>query len=294
VSVWIAAILLGGVYLFLVNRSLSRSAWWDSIVQEHRQEEEAKREERIGDTVATDILDSPYCLFLRPFRLTGRFSCQARDPFSFCSTLRHDPFSGGFWQPVEPDVDIETLLKHRLKLNFMALGHITEPSRSSVTTWIDDPPPRALRLYLDNAKWWPDFVTLAEGATLIVVVPDASDNCVREVNWLRTEELLSKCLFYMRGSVRRFDTWYEPEWNKAVERFREVGIWLPQYNPAGAIFTLHLAGTVKKLVTLDFTKAVYKSNSLRDRLMLLGEPVSSYVSSHSVGLYRSEWGPRWH
>jgi hypothetical protein len=321
VSVWIVAVLLGGAFLFLVGRSLSRSAWWDSM-------EEAKRKERIRyDRVATDILDSQrhrsehrgdrpkgprlahptqshcsscngkealggvttaesrqqlpaYCVYLRPFRFTGQLSVEYTEAFNLSRRDWSSPW--GAWRPVEQDVDIETLLRNRFepKLKFIGFGHIAEPSSGC-----------ARRVYLDDAKWWPEFVTLAEGATLIVVMPDPSDNCVREASWLRTEQLFGKCIFYMRGSVRRGETWYEPEWNKAVERFREVGIWLPQYNPAGAIFTLHLAGTVKKLVALDFTKAVYKSNRLRDRLMLLGQPVSSYVSSHSVGLYRSEPGP---
>ena len=154
------------------------------------------------------------------------------------------------------------------KLEFVALGHPTEKPPSSGS---------ARRVYLDDAEWWPDFVRLAEGATLIVVMPDPSDHCVREASWLRAEQLFSICIFYMRGSVYRGENWYEPEWNKAVERFREVGILLPRYDPAGAIFTLDLAGTVRKFARLDFPKAFSKSKRLRDRLMQLGEPVSGYV-----------------
>ena len=179
-------------------------------------------------------------------------------------------------------IDIETLLEGQFerKLKFVGLGRITEKPPSGGS---------ARRVYLDDAEWWSDFVLLAEGATLIVVMPDPSDHCVREASWLRTEKLLSKCIFYMRGSVRRGEGWYEPEWNKSVERFREVGIMLPAYNAAGAIFTLYLSGTTKKIVTLDFTKTFFRIWRLRDRLRQLGEPVRQALAHNLVSATPAEY-----
>jgi len=248
-------------------------AWRDLLEQDQRDSDQSDRDERKPhDNVATHILASlkematdeqppAYCLYLRPFRFTSSLSVQSTES-SFNSGM------GGFSRPSH--IDIETLFAKQFdpKIRFVALGRITEKPPSSGS---------ARRVYLDDAEWWADFVLLVKAAAFIVVMPDPSDYCVCEASWLRAEQLLSKCIFYMRGSVRMGEIWYELEWNKSAERFEEIGIILPQYNPAGAIFTLDSTGAVREFFTLDFTRTLFRSQRLRDRLMQLGGPVRNFV-----------------
>ena len=259
--------MLAGAVIFL-----PMVVWNDLLEQDQRdwqQDEHVRRKPH--DSVATTILASlrhqsahetdctgplwfteEYCLFLRPFRMTGSLNVQSSTPSSLGMANNQRPLH----------IDIETLLAKQFEpqLRFVALGRTLEQPPTGGS---------ARRVYLADEKWWDDLVILSNSASVIVIIPDASKQCVREASWLEAQKLLTKCIFYMPGSIRG-DSNFEPEWNEAIETFQEIGISLPPYNPAGALFTLDLGGYVGRFVTTDFTRTLFRGKRLRDRLIEVG------------------------
>jgi hypothetical protein len=167
-----------------------------------------------------------YFLYLRPFRLASKLATQST------STIGR-PISAGFQHPTH--IDFETLLAGALPAGIRLIGLGGEAENV--------PPSGAQRLYINSTEWWEKFEQLANTAEAIFLIPDSSENVLREISWLQGNGLLDKCIFIMPETVP-YEHSFAEEWGLAAEELRKAGISLPTYHENGALFMLGSAWDV--------------------------------------------------
>lgn len=185
---------------------------------------------------------SRFTLYLRPFISTGKLPAQALpNELDLWKDLRH--------------FDLEAHLARSLRKH----SPLIAPGRPGEVT---EGPGRA---ELQEDEWKPVVMRLAERSTLLIFVPLAYEGTLWELCLIRDLGFYNKTLFIMpgcayslpNGIIARRETFgvidevvqvhsvpalatldIAEEWGRAVQRAREIGIELPRYTPAGALFML--------------------------------------------------------
>lgn len=102
------------------------------------------------------------------------------------------------------------------------------------------------RLEVAEEGWFYKFISLANQARLIVVIPSANKGTTDEVRWIIGDSALEKTIFVMppntqlnfleRGPNQSDTRTYAAQWNDAAVVYQSAGLDLPAYDEAGALF----------------------------------------------------------
>ena len=212
------------------------------------QAREQRRRDRAAEALLADVADPrvevrPFSLYLRPFASTDRLPAQP---------VPDDDLAAGDSFPTH--LDVESLLARGLRKDcpLIALGREGEMREG------------AGRVRVADDRWRDAVAHLAARATFQVIVPSANPGTLWELERLVRDEHLAKTLFVMPeelsqapsgvwttteddrpfdAGVRRYrgeDHVYDfaGEWAAATERAEPLGIHLPPYARAGALFVL--------------------------------------------------------
>ena len=181
-------------------------------------------------------------VFLRPLETAGRLLVrnEFRDQASF--RFRFD---------VNPDtITIEMVLTFALfeKYRVQAIGGRPEAFGTSRVMSIGD-------------VWREAFGLSVEMATLVLIVPSASEGMRWELNELQRRGLLAKCLFVQPPDSTEFDV--RALWAGASDALRHVGVEVPPFDERGLLFRVDPSG--KTAETFPF--ALVWENQLADRVV---------------------------
>lgn len=162
-----------------------------------------------------------FFLYLRPFESTNAYRL---------SDAHLTLFS---WELYERDGfdDIERLLARALRPTgkFVALGKPGEHRG-------------ALRILTTENEWQSEVTRLAESAQLIILMPSHKPGTLWEIALLKKRCLFGKTICVMPPSDNSNYVTDEPnvqaEWSKTQTECSRMGIPLPEYSPAGALFSV--------------------------------------------------------
>jgi hypothetical protein len=196
--------------------------------------------DRQGAKVLNAVLsqDPPrYYLYLRPFFLTRRMNL---------SNPKHGtlPMQVSYYSETKT-TDLETMLERAVHQSgfLVALGQPGEMIGAG-------------RIAVAKEEWKGRFESLARAAACIFVIPSHTTGTKWEVEWLRENAFLAKCVFIMPPRIKEKIVWRKRKlvkitvdmktlWNKAASVLAESGLFLPAYSEAGLVFTLSDAGVVR-------------------------------------------------
>jgi len=213
---------------------------------------DARRAQRRRDQVAAQIVQTvnerdagvpKFALFLRPFQSTDHLPAQPLPPSL-----------GGGGESFPTHLDVESLLARALRKEcpLIALGREGEMQEG------------AGRATVSEHDWQDVIARLAHHAAFLVIVPSAHRGTLWELARLVRLELLGKTLFLMPEQLREAPSgvWYTTEddrlfdagvrqysasehqydfaaeWAAASASAQPLGIHLPPYAPAGALFVM--------------------------------------------------------
>jgi hypothetical protein len=245
---WVAAAMLGGVL---------------SAVQSAERDAEVERRARRARALSSRLLDMDpndrprFALYLRRFSTTGTLDTQQISEHA-------DP------------LDFETVLSQAVRPELHLLGLNREGAPEVVG---------ADYLFGADEAWEANFVRLAGAASFIVLLPPDRGSTLKEIQWLVDSRLLGKTVFVMPETVvpggfqayasgpefplkvtteRVID--HSHEWEAAREAARAIGLALPPYDVAGAVFTLDQSGSVRARAPLALSRSLLKVLALRRAL----------------------------
>jgi hypothetical protein len=243
----IVCALIGGLFIGLAVRARQRARVRSQQRRDSVAGQIANAAERPEGTEVTpdatssqtvprlEAMPDRFALFLRPFSLTAEL------PVS-------NPNRAGVLLPssnTEPGtIDLETILTEAFLENtpLIAFGRPGEAIGAG-------------RIEVSDSDWRERLKPLAKAAAAIFVIPAASEGTGWEIEWLKSEALLAKCIFLMPPSTGSMN---ERAWRAAE---RALPISLPKYSSKGAIFSVDDQGRVKEFdeLNLTTTRALVKS-----------------------------------
>jgi hypothetical protein len=160
-----------------------------------------------------------FALFLRPFSVTCRLA--VTNPYK----------SGGYLWPgaaAEPnEVDLETLLSDAFGPDAPLVG-LGEPGEAI----------GAGRVKAFETDWQEAVKKLASAAETILVIPSANDGTKWEIEYLKEQGLLAKCIFIMPPSP---SLEVAESWQRSIGK---VPIFVPPYERTGMVFSVDALGQV--------------------------------------------------
>jgi hypothetical protein len=169
-----------------------------------------------------------YVIYLRPFATTGRL------------TLRN-PKRG--WLPFTPsyfenrkNIELETAFAAALEpvIPVVGLGRAGEHVGVG-------------HIETSDQGWWDLFCTLIDGAEWILMLPAWKGETRRELEYVRSPQLLHKTVFVMPPRLSGSQIDMPSYWDTLQDQAREMELRLPDYTPVGELFTLENNGTVRRL-----------------------------------------------
>lgn len=200
------------------------------------QEGDDKNASKIAETFKQSA-DSPpgrYFLYLRPFASTNQFKLP---------DAHLNFFSWDLWQRDGHD-DMERILAKALKPTapLIALGAPGEHRGAG-------------RVATTEEGWREDVGRFARGASLIVVIPSANPGTRWEMELLKREQLLMKCIFVappLEDGHYKVPLGAQQQWSDAEKACAEIGLQIPPRSLSGQIFKCAANGDVVHAEVLPF------------------------------------------
>lgn len=109
----------------------------------------------------------------------------------------------------------------------------------------------------DDDRWESMFILAARMARVIIAIPGTSSGLVDELDSLRKNHLLNRTVFLMPPASGLLFSGYlhkegiETEWQNAREAWQDRGLFFPEYDKKGKIFTISDDGEVNYEVSLQ-------------------------------------------
>lgn len=210
---------IGGIGRFVL-------AWENRAVQGAKDLDAATilREVKTSDSKVTP---PRFFLYLRPFHITGKMPMET-------DTKRAIPLSPKYYEPALEDLEsaIESTLRPLAPL--IGLGMPGEAVGAG-------------RILSQDTEWQSEVVSLADKASIVLVIPSAAAGTKWEIEWLSRNNYLGKCIFLMPPRGKPEEIQPDELWLHAKAALEELGITLPVYNPSGALFKLDSSGKVAAL-----------------------------------------------
>jgi hypothetical protein len=98
--------------------------------------------------------------------------------------------------------------------------------------------------------WRWDFKRLANSAELLLIIPYAYEGTMYELKEIKENEYLDKCIFIMPETLDG-GTWHKEQWEKGMEKVKQLGIELPPYERRGMLFKVSQDGCVTDAFKLN-------------------------------------------
>jgi hypothetical protein len=230
VGVWSQTVLIMYSYLlfFLYNTVRKR---WILRQQAARDHEAASILASIEGSSGTS---ERFALYLRPFTATKNIPTSL--PGSYYTDSKFDGL-----------IDFEAILEDAQPdaTPLIALGHPNETYGAG-------------RLTSEDETWKTKIIELMQGAKTIYVIPSEHAGTLWEISHMQKTQLIRKCIFIMpptgaaiwRKEEEKDWTYDEPfvdepsQWSTTRNALQAVGITLPEYDKAGAMFTITESGEV--------------------------------------------------
>jgi hypothetical protein len=121
------------------------------------------------------------------------------------------------------------------------------------------------RLSTSEDKWREEVVSLLSHCACVFVIPGAESGTKWEIETLNTLGLLQKAIFIMPPFSGDFDV--AAHWRRAKSALSEVGLFLPEYQTEGLLFTVRNDGQLA--LTEAMPSSMKKPSILRKTLSTL-------------------------
>ena len=211
----------------------------------------SKRVQLARDNVALDVLGKVkrgegvprFYLFLRPFVTTSTLTQKTDKPSIPLA------FAPGYSKPEK--WDFESWLANALANDGLLVG-LGRPGEAI----------GAGRLSTSEDEWREEVVLLFSYCACAFVIPGAQSGTRWEVETVKRLGLLQKAIFIMPPFSHDFDV--AAHWQKARSALSDVGVWLPEYQKEGSLFTVRNDGQLA--LTRAMPSSMEKPNDLRKAL----------------------------
>ncbi|MEU5259719.1 hypothetical protein [Amycolatopsis sp. NPDC021455] len=226
---FLLALMSGVVFLplFLIIRALMS---WENRARQR------SRDRRAG-LIVERVLDRPegkpprFSLYLRPFTTADRLGTA-----EVGAVVQFEGRMG----VVNIQTDFEALLAVALPASrpLIAAGRpdvlLTAATDQQDGEWAPDIPGIG-KFPCTEADWRSRVTAAARAAELIVVIPLDFPGTRWELQWLKENGFLAKCVFLM-PATRQGSPDYTKPWRSARAALSATGVTLPDYSPEGALF----------------------------------------------------------
>jgi hypothetical protein len=197
------------------------------------------------DVAAYDIFEElqqgnrpRFHFYLRPFVITNRVRIpndkRSSDLFD---TTRHS-------QPTT--YDFEQTLEDASTLRLIALGRPGEAIGAG-------------RIETDEENWWDRFIILADAAEKIVIIPSYLSGTRREIEWLKAEKKLHKCIFLCPPAGVSAGLNLKSDWDRTI---LESNIKIPAYALGGKFFRVDDDGELVREVPIAAVSRAAIANAI--------------------------------
>jgi len=105
------------------------------------------------------------------------------------------------------------------------------------------------RIHVEETEWREKFAWLAENAELIFIIPGAREGILWEIEWIKLNRLLDKCIFVCPPETK--NKTLASLWSESANKLREYGISLPAHNEKGKFIKLNNDGMIESTVSLE-------------------------------------------
>jgi hypothetical protein len=175
-------------------------------------------------------------------------------------------------QGEEDTIDLEVLLADAVGKERLLIG-LGKPGEAI----------GAGRIETSDSDWQREFVTLAEAADAIMVIPATSEGTRWEIEYLKENALLTKCVFVMPPGAFDLAT----EWDEAIEK---LPVWMPRYSNNGMLYAVNSEGQCQDSTDLKFKTTrtlAQKFRSVSPKLVdeLVTYKVSDQLPARVVGSF---------
>jgi hypothetical protein len=167
-----------------------------------------------------------FALFLRPFSITRRLA--VKNPYASVGYL----WPGAANEPKL--VDLETLLADAFSSDNPLVG-LGEPGEAIGVG----------RVRTSEQDWREAVKKMAPAAQNVLVVPSAKEGTKWEIEYLKEQGLLSKCVFIMPPSR---DIEIVQDWKSSIGK---VPVEMPPHDPAGLLYSVNANGQIVKTAPLS-------------------------------------------
>jgi len=213
--------------------------------------------ERNGRTRSLASALSSFALFLHPF---GR--CDSYD--------RQDPRPDQRSIPPHFGVPTDNLNVVRRERVESFLANALWPWRIAVSISATDQFGGAGTLRRSDDEWQGTFELLARYADEILVLPFFTAGCTAELEHLRRNGLLEKCVFVQVAHSPAVDL--ETEWTAIRDHLRSLGIESPMFSSKGQLYRVDNDGQLRRSVELPQTTSLDFLKAYKDLITIRIEP----------------------
>lgn len=224
------ALEVGGVgVLVLIGVGLILVAWLTRGAM-------LKIRQRRNDSIAAGIMQSlrtdpgrphsDFFLYLRAFETTGRLNIPLY--------LRLQQFGASAGRLLTNDVESYVSGAIRRVAPLIALGRPGEVDGAG-------------RILSKDERWMTDILLLLKACKAILMVPSDRPGTLWEIEAIRREGLLSKCVFMMPPRSKKGGLDTHERWESARRGMAELGLEAPEYQDTGMLFVLAPNGKVAEV-----------------------------------------------
>lgn len=238
------ALEVGGVgVLVLIGVGLISAAWLIRGAM-------LKIRQRQNDSIAAGIMQSlrtdpgtphgDFFLYLRAFETTGRLNIPLY--------LRLQQFGASAGRLLTNDVESYVSRAIRRVAPLIALGRPGEADGAG-------------RILSKDERWMTDILLLLKRCKAILMVPSHRPGTLWEIEAIKREGLLSKCVFMMPPRSKKGGLDTHERWESARRGMAELGLEAPEYQDTGILFVLAPNGKVAEVepILLGSKRQVRKS-----------------------------------
>lgn len=210
--------------------------FWQSHIATLRAERE-RYKRRIIECVVTGVTPPFFSLYLRPFESTGKLT--VKNPAGDL------PVPSSTYTPTHHELEQQLAIAFRKEAPLVALGRLDEYEG-------------AARIATTDKDWVHLVERLMPAAMRLLVVPSHHKGTRDEIALVIANRFLNKTIFIMPPQT-------DPaEWSRTADTLKELGVALPQYDAAGAVFRLLNPDFVVQIEPLHHLAAKRIRNAIRD------------------------------
>lgn len=240
------AFLFSGIIIFLAYSAFFNAKEHQSKIQFKRDDSALNILEMLKSykNLTEVIPEQEFKLLLRPFISINILKVDNPDLESIPLIKQLIYFFGTPFIPTPPKLTFEFVLmrylEENLKFKIYAIGGV-----------LDEYGPG--RVFLPDTLWKYNFELFANASQSIILIPGYSPSSLWEANWIIENKYLQKTVIIMPGSfVESKNIKIEEYWNITQQKYKELGLLLPDFIKFGLIFKFDNAGIILSSQSLSY------------------------------------------